>query len=201
MTLESPLNSNMIKPVNPKENQSWIFTGMTDVEVEAPILWPLDAKSQLIRKYPDAWKVWRQEEKGLTEDEMVGCHLWLNGHEFEQSLGVGDWQGSLECCSPWGCKELDMTKLLNNYGLPILQAQDCSDWCEPWKKPSMNGTLIILGLFRCNHPLEMMETPTALIWLNSGNHSCLTRGLALSECGFGGWLSFLRCWLTHPLVF
>ena len=113
MTLESPLNSKMIKPVNPKENKSWIFTGMTDVEVEAPILWPLDAKSQLIRKYPDAGKVWRQEEKGLTEDEMVGCHLWLNGHEFEQSLGVGDRQGSLECYSPWGCKESDMTKYLN----------------------------------------------------------------------------------------
>ena len=112
MTLESPLNSKMIKPVNPKENQSWIFTGMTDVEVEAPILWPLDAKSQLIRKYPDAGKVWRQEEKGLTEDEMVGCHLWLNGHEFEQSLGDGEGQESLVCFSSWNHKTSDTTEWL-----------------------------------------------------------------------------------------
>ena len=80
---ESPLNSKEIKPVNPKGNQSWIFIGRTDAEAEAPILWPPDTKGWLIGKDPDAGKDWRQEEKGTTEDEMVGWHHWLDGHEFE----------------------------------------------------------------------------------------------------------------------
>ena len=103
------------KPVNPKGNQSWIFIGRTDAEAEAeaPILWPPDANSQLIRKDPDAGKDWRYEEKGMTEEEMVGWQHQLNGHEFEQTPGVGDGQGSLVCCSPWGCKELATTELLN----------------------------------------------------------------------------------------
>ena len=87
-TLESPLDFKEIKAVNPKENQSWIFTGGTDVE--APILWPPDAKNWVIRKDPDVGKDWRQEEKGPTEDEMAGWHHQLDGHEFEQALGVGD---------------------------------------------------------------------------------------------------------------
>ena len=99
--------------VNPKGNQSWIFIGRTDAKVETPILWSPDAKNWLIRKDPDAGKDWRQEEKGMTEDEMVGWHHRLEGHEFEQTLGVGDGQGGLVCCSPWGCKELDMTERLN----------------------------------------------------------------------------------------
>ena len=102
-----------IKPVNPKGNRSWIFTGRTDAEAETPILWPSDVKSWLIGKDPDAGKDWRWEEKGMTEDEMVGWHHWLDGHEFEQTPGVGDGQGSLVCCSPWGRKELDMTEWLN----------------------------------------------------------------------------------------
>ena len=101
--------SNEIKPVNPKGNQSWIFTGRTDAEAEAPILWPPTAKNWLTEKDPDAGQDWRQEEKGMTEDEMVGWHHWLNGHEFEQAPGVGDEQGSLVCCSPWGRKKLDTT--------------------------------------------------------------------------------------------
>ena len=87
-----------IKPINPKENQLWIFIGRTDAKAEAPILWPPDAKSQLIRKDPDAGKDWRQEEKGMTEDEMVGWHQRLNGHEFEQAPGDNEGQGSLACC-------------------------------------------------------------------------------------------------------
>ena len=86
-TLESPSYSKEIKPVNLKGNQFWIFTGRTNTEAEAPILWPPDAKNGLIWKDLDAWKGWRQEEKGTTEDEMVGCHHWLHGHEFEQTLG------------------------------------------------------------------------------------------------------------------
>ena len=113
-TLESPLDCKEIKPVHPKGNQSWIFIGRTDVEAEAPILWPPDAKSWLIRKDPDAGKDWRQEEKGTIEDEMVGWHHWLNGHEFEQAPGDGEGQGSLACCSPCGRKESDITERLNN---------------------------------------------------------------------------------------
>ena len=113
-TLESPLDCNEIKPVNPKENQSWIFIGRTDAEAETPILWPPDAKNWLIRKDPDAGKDWRQEEKGTTEDKMVGWHHWLNEHEFKQGLEDGEGQWSLACCSPWGCKRLNMTERLNN---------------------------------------------------------------------------------------
>jgi len=101
-TLESPLDCKGIQPVNSKGNQSWIFIGRTDAEVEIPILWPPDMKNWLTRKDPDAGKDWRQVEKGTTEDEMVGWHHQLNGHEFEQALEIGDGQGSLVCCSPWG---------------------------------------------------------------------------------------------------
>ena len=107
--LLSPLDSKKIKPVNPKGNQPWIFIGRTDTEVEAPILWLPDAKNWLIRKDPDAGKDWGQEEKEVTEDEIDGWHHWLNGHEFEQTLGGSEGQGSLACCSSWGCKESDTT--------------------------------------------------------------------------------------------
>ena len=106
---ESPLDCKEIKPVSPKENQPWIFIGKSDAEAEAPVLWPPDAKSPFIGKDPDAGKDWRQEEKRTTEDELVGWHHWLNGHEFEQTLGDGEGQGSLACCSPWSCKESDIT--------------------------------------------------------------------------------------------
>ena len=108
-TLESPLDSKEIKPVNSKGNQPWIFIGRTDAKAETPILWAPDAKNWFIRKDPDAGKDWRQMEKGLTENEMVGWKHWLNGHEFEQAPRVGDGWGSLGCCSPWGGKESDMT--------------------------------------------------------------------------------------------
>ena len=112
-TLGNPLDWKEIKPFNPKGNLSWIFTGRTDAEAEAPLLWSPDAKSWLIWKDPDAGKDWRQEETGTTKDEMIWWHHWLNGHEFQQALGVGDGQGSLECYSPRGCKKLDMTEWLN----------------------------------------------------------------------------------------
>ena len=108
-TIESPLDSKEIKPINPKGNQSWIFTGRTDTEAATPILWLPDVNSQRIGKDPDPGKEWGQEEKGATEDEMVGRHHWLNGHEFEQTLGHSERQGSLVCCSSWGCQELDTT--------------------------------------------------------------------------------------------
>jgi len=112
-TLESPLDSREIKPVNPKGNQSWIFIGRNDAEAVTTILWPPDVKNWLTGKDSDAGKDWRQEEKGTTEDEMVGWHHQLDGREFEQALGVGDGQGSLVCCSPWGHKESYTTKRLN----------------------------------------------------------------------------------------
>ena len=97
-TLEGPLDSKEIKPVDPKGNQPRILIGRTDAE--APILWPPHTKGQLIGKDPDTGKDWRKEEKG-TSDEMVVWHHWLDGHEFEQTLGDGEEQGRLECCSPW----------------------------------------------------------------------------------------------------
>ena len=100
-----------IQPVHPKGNQSWIVIGRADAET--PILWPPDAKKWLNGKDRDAGKDWRQEEKGMAEDEMVGWHHRLNGHEFEQALGVGDGQRGLACCSSWGHKESDMTEQLN----------------------------------------------------------------------------------------
>ena len=103
--LESHLDCKEIKPVSPKRR--------TDAEAETPVLWLPDAKNWLIGKDPDAVKDWRQEEKVMTEDEMVGWHHWLNGHEFEQALGVGDGKGSLACCSPLGCKELGTSEQLN----------------------------------------------------------------------------------------
>ena len=109
-TLKSPLDSK-IKPVNPKGNQSWIFIGGIDTEAEAPVLWPPDAKNWFIGKDPDAGKDWGR--RLATEDEIVGWHHWLNEHEFEQTPGNSEGQGSLVCCSPWGCKESDMTKQLN----------------------------------------------------------------------------------------
>ena len=112
-SLENPLDCKEIKPVNPKGNQSRIFIGRTDAEAETPILWPPDVKNWLIWKDPDAGKDWRWEEKGTAEDEMVGCRQLLDGHEFEQAPGVGDGQGSLECCSPWGHTESDTTEWLN----------------------------------------------------------------------------------------
>ena len=100
-TLESPLDCKEIQPVNPKGNQSWMFIESTDAEAETPILWPPDVRNWLIGQDPDARKYWRWEEKGMTEDEMVGWHHRLNGHEFEQAPRVSNGQGRLACCSPW----------------------------------------------------------------------------------------------------
>ena len=112
-TLESPLDCKEIQPVHSKGDQSWVFIGRTDAEAETPILWPPDEKNQLIGKDPDAGKDGGQEEKGTTEDEMVGWHHQVNGRESEQTPGVGDGQGGLACCSPWGRKESDSTERLN----------------------------------------------------------------------------------------
>ena len=106
-TLESPLDCKKIQAIHPKGDQSWIFFARTDAETQTPILWPPDAKNWLIGK---DWCWERLKETGTTEDEMVGWHHQLDEHEFEQTLGDGDGQGSLACCSPWGFKELDMNE-------------------------------------------------------------------------------------------
>ena len=105
-TLESHLNSKEIKPVSPQGNQSWIFMGRTDAEAEAPILWPHDVKNRLFGKDPGVGKDWGQEERGVTEDKMVGWHLRLNGHVFEQTLGDSEGQWKLACCSSYGVRSL-----------------------------------------------------------------------------------------------
>ena len=121
-TLESPLDSKEINPVNPKGNQSWFPLGRTDAEAETPVLWPPDAKNWLTGKDPDAGKDWRQEERGMTEDEMVGWRHRLNRHEFKQAPGVSVGQGSLGCCSSWGRKVSNVTEGLN-----------WTDWILWWK--------------------------------------------------------------------
>ena len=112
-TLENPLDCKAIQPVNSNGNWPWIFIGRTDAEAETLIFLPPGAKNWLLGKDPDAGKDWRWEEKGTTEDEIIGWHDRLNGHEFEQAPGVADGQGSLACCSPWGHKKSDTTERLN----------------------------------------------------------------------------------------
>ena len=112
-TIESPLDYKEIKQVHPKGNQSWTFIGRSEVEAETPILWPPDRRKWLIGENPDAGKDWRQDEKGTTEYEMVGWDHRLDGHEFEQALGIGNDQGGRVCSSPWGRKESDIIERLN----------------------------------------------------------------------------------------
>ena len=111
-TPESPLDCKEIQPVH-SVDQPWDFFGRNDAKAETPVLLPSYAKCWLIGKDPKgAEGDWGQKEKGMTEDEMAGWRHWLNGHEFEWTPGVGDGQGGLACCSPWGCKESDMTERL-----------------------------------------------------------------------------------------
>ena len=141
-TLESPLGSKEIQPVHPKGNQSWIFIGRTDAEAESPILWPPDTKKWLIGKDSDAGKGWRQEEKGMTEDEVVWRHYWLHGHEFEHAPGVADGQGNvpgkllLQSLGSQRVKhnwapELNWIAIIVTLGLQnilILQLKVCTQW-------------------------------------------------------------------------
>ena len=172
-TLESPLDCKEIKPVHPKGNQPWIFTGRTDAE--APILWPSDAKSRLIGKEPDAGKHWGQEEKGETEDGMVGWHHRLNGHEFEQTQGDSEGQGSPECCSPWGYKVSDMTWWPNNNRICIfkgfaLENQRDVESGSLWPTESQPGSSL---------PYTKAVRETTLSWLRP----VLTHSVTLDKSG------------------
>ena len=155
-------DSQEFQPVHPKGNQSWIYTGRTDVEAETPILWPPDAKSWLIWKDPDAGKDWRRKEKGMTEDEMVGWHDWLNGHEFEWTLGVGDGQGGLACCSPWVTKS--WTQL--------------SNWTKLNSNVVVTSYLLLLNFWSAT-PSQSDSTPTN--WLSVGSVHSEKAGIILNS--------------------
>ena len=165
-TLESPFDCKEIQPVHPKGNQSWMFIGRTGVRAETPILWPPDVKNWLIGKDPDAGKHWRQEKKGMTEDEMVGWHHWLDRHEFEQAPGVGDGQGSLACCSPWGHKKLDMTEQLN--------------WTQAWLIPETQIMTLVLCCF-------ILQLCLSLVWFFLIWHDLSSQMQDIHS---------LRCWYT-----
>ena len=133
-TLESPLDCKEIQPVHSEGDQPWVFFGRNDTKVETPVLWPPHEKSWLIGKDSYAGRDWGQEEKGTTEDEMAGWHHWLDGHGFEWTLGVGDGQEGLACCSSWDCKESDMTERLN-WTEGFYQNTKANDWltaCIKW---------------------------------------------------------------------
>ena len=153
-TLESPLDCKEIQPVHPKGDQSWVFIGRTDVEAETPVLWQPDAKSWLIWKDPDAGKDWGQEEKGMTEDEMVGWHHWLDGHGFGWTPGVSNGHGGLACCGSWGHKESDTTERLN-WTSTQFRKWDITIACKVRVCPSM---LVYLFLpYKGNHHPESLH--------------------------------------------
>ena len=155
-TLESPLACKKIKPVNPKGNQSWIFIEKTDAKF--PLLWPPDAKSCLIGKDPDAGKDWRQKEKGMTEDEMVGWHHPPDGQEFEQAPGDDEGQGSLVCCSPWGCQRPDITEQWTVLILICLSVDRCLSCFHIFK--------IFIVLFGCSGS-QLQHMTSSLLFTGS----------------------------------
>ena len=159
-TLESPLDCKEIQSAHPKGDQSWVFIGRTDAVAETPILWPPDAKSWLIWNDPDAGKDWGQKEKGMTENEMVGWHHWLNGHGFGWTPGVGDGQGGLARRGSRGPKESNTTEWLN--WIIVL------DWNVWWIKTS---TIIFFIMNkRTGHLLSILpfrDSEWLLPWINS----------------------------------
>ena len=175
-TLESPLDCKEIQPVHPKGDQSWVFIGRTEAEADTPILWPPDAKRWLIGNDPDAGGDWGQEEKRTTEDEMAGWHHRLEGHEFEQTLGVGDGQGGLACCDSWGRKESDTTDRLNWTEQPRgvgkggrfeREGTYVHLWlihADVWQKSNQYCKAIILQLKTNVMEEEMAMDPSILAW-------------------------------------
>ena len=171
-TLESPLDCKEIQPVHPEGDQSWVFIGRTDAEAETPILWPPDVKSWLIWKDPDAGKNWGQEEKGMTEDEMVGWHRRLDGHGFGWTPGVGDGQKSLACCGSWGRKESGTTERMNWTELmaqqiknppAMLETQETWVWSLGWEDPLQEKNGNPLQYYHQKSP----HRERSLAWLQS----------------------------------
>ena len=187
-TLESPLDCKEIQPIHPKGDQSWVFIGGSNIEAETPILWPPDA-SWLIWKDPNAGKDWGREEKGMTDEEMVGWHYQLEGHGFEWTPGVGDGQGGLVCCSSWGRKESDMTERLNwtelNAGSQALKAilgfQSETFWTS--------SSIVPPGSSPCPDEEPVCPwrpwSPSAHSWRRCPPHHTACAGHWLSGTGFG----------------
>ena len=176
--LESPLDSKEIKSVNSNGNEPWIFIEKTDTEAEAPIFLPPDAMSWLTGKDHDAGKDWGQEEKGVTENEMVGWYHQVNWHEFEKIQGNSEGQGNLACFSSWGCKEFDTTYWLNNNDQFIVKfIFNCI--CLFWKCPNCSrnilawrilgtevpGGLPSMGPHRVGHDWSNLAAAAAADWL------------------------------------
>ena len=159
-TPESPLDCKEIQPVHSKGNHSWIFVGRTNAEAETPILRPPDAKNWLTGKDPDAGKDWRQEEKGMTEDEIVGWPYRLDGHEFEQALGVSDGQAGL-ACSPWGRKESDMTEWI----------EELCTYC------------ILLAVLKCGENTQVLESVNLGLTPDQPLTSCVAFGKLRKHSG------------------
>ena len=158
-TLESPMDYKEIKPVHPKGNQSWISIGRTDAEAEAPILWPLDSKTWLTRKEPDAGKDWRREEKGMTEDEMVWWRHWLNGHEFEQAPGVGDGQGSLAVAVHWVPKNQTWLRDWTDWLIPCPQSYPTTGFLK-----CLNKTMLVNSVSSQISDKQSIPIPTSVLW-------------------------------------
>ena len=182
-TLESPLDCKEIQSVHPKGDQSWVFIGRTDAEAETPILWPCDAKSWLIGKDPDAGKDWGQEEKGTTEDKMVGWHHQLDGHRFGWTLGVGDGQRGLACCGSWGHKESDTTEWLN---WTVLNWEPSQAWLPPcghWLASSRDKTdLVRLEYFQMLKMCSDPRCPLLLRWFLRGKQCLCLEFYFSSHC-------------------
>ena len=153
------------------EPQYVMFIGRTDAEAETPILWPPDVKSWLIWKDPDAGKDWQQEKKGTTQDEMVGWHHQLDGHDFEQVPGVGDGQGALACCSPWGCKESDTTERLNwtelNWGVVLEKTLESPLDCKEIQPvhPKEDQSWVFIERTDAEAEAPIVQPPNVKIWL------------------------------------
>ena len=173
-TLESHLDCKEIQQVHPKGDQSWIFIGKTDADAGTPILWPPDVKSWLIWRDLDAGKDWGQEEKGTTENEMVGWHHQLNGHGFGWTPGVGDGQGGLACCGSWGHRESDTTEQLNWTELNWKSTGEGIGYSFQYSWASLTAQLVknlpamwetwIWSSLGWEDPLENGRLPTPVFW-------------------------------------
>ena len=176
-TLESPLDCKEIQPVHPTGDQSWVFIGRTDVEAETPILWPPDVKSWLTGKDPDAGKDWGQEEKGMTEDEMVGWHHQLNGHGFGWTLGVGDGQRGLVCCGSWGRKESDTTerRIELNWRIPQCSKDPTGPWYWLWGgQATWELSLVLYWNIPCTRAAQRLafDVWQTQLWMSALPYKC-----------------------------
>ena len=186
----------------------WIFIGRIDAEAEVPVLWLYDGKSWLIGKDPDAEKDWGQAEKGATEGEMVGWHHWLNAHEFEQTPGDGEGQGSLVCYSPWGCKELNMTERMNSkplyyymqmysINISVTQKKRKQRWWRTQQRSHWGWCTNLFFRFWVSQSLETILFVNTLWWPSGKEFACQCR-----RHRFNPWvrkISWRRKWQPTPV--